>query len=236
MMERGTIAALALLAAGVVAGAVTCRASDERQFDLLHDMRDSPAAGAQSAELFARLREAPDTAEGKSVAREAEVFPYAATVDGRRQAGLNLESPVAATTDTLESGRRVYETYCAHCHGQRGLGDGPVAQRARLGMPLVGETTRRRRDGELFHIVTHGRLLMPSFDHELSSRQRWLAVRYVRALQGGALPPTEPEPEGGEPTYLRELEPGESFEFGPIGGSGPSAEDSPTTPTPEGGS
>lgn len=236
MNRRGNIAALGLLTFCLLAGLFTFRAGNERQFDVFHDMRDSPAAAPQSPELFDALRRDGGRPEGRPVARGEDVFPYPATVEGRKEAGLNLQSPIEATTETLQSGRRVYQTYCAHCHGRRGLGDGPVAQRARLGMPLVGEATRRRRDGELFHILTHGRLLMPSFDHELSADERWRVIRYVRALQGGALPPPEPEPQGDEPGYVRDVKPGESFEFGPIGDPPPAPENSATTPTQEGGS
>ena len=50
----------------------------------------------------------------------------------------------AATYTFPTSGEKVYQAYCASCHGAKGLGDGPVA--ASLKAPLPDLTTLTRRN------------------------------------------------------------------------------------------
>lgn len=38
-------------------------------------------------------------------------------------------------------------------------------------------------DGELFHVVTNGRRSMPSYRFQITEKDRWAIVAYVRVLQ-----------------------------------------------------
>jgi hypothetical protein len=38
-------------------------------------------------------------------------------------------------------------------------------------------------DGELFDVITHGRRSMPPYRFQITERDRWAIVAYVRALQ-----------------------------------------------------
>ena len=38
-----------------------------------------------------------------------------------------LKDPLPATAEVQEQGKAIFSIYCVHCHGQNGMGDGPVA-------------------------------------------------------------------------------------------------------------
>jgi mono/diheme cytochrome c family protein len=108
-----------------------------------------------------------------------------------------IENPVAASAESLERGRRLYQVNCTVCHGAAGAGDGPVL---RYGLPvptLVTGPTLNLTDGYIFGIMRNGRGLMPNY-RRIPEEQRWDVVNYIRGLQGtlGVTVSTEP---GGVP-------------------------------------
>jgi mono/diheme cytochrome c family protein len=93
--------------------------------------------------------------------------------------------PVPLTRELMSTGRFGFETYCAACHGLDGSGRSAVAQNMELRKPppLVAEPVRSFPVGRIFQVATQGYGLMPSYALELSARERWAVVAYVRALQ-----------------------------------------------------
>ncbi len=96
-----------------------------------------------------------------------------------------LRNPVPRTAASLARGGKIYDTYCAVCHGTRAGGDGPVASRFGYVPPLTMDMTRQRSDGQLYAIIRHGRGIMPRYGDKIRDvRDRWHVVSYVRSLQG----------------------------------------------------
>jgi mono/diheme cytochrome c family protein len=94
-------------------------------------------------------------------------------------------NPVPAEAASLARGRKIYNTYCAVCHGVQGLGDGTVSGRLGYVPNLTMDMTRQRSDGYLYAMVRHGRGLMPRYGDKIrDARDRWNVVNYVRRLQG----------------------------------------------------
>ena len=98
------------------------------------------------------------------------------------------EKPVPADDVSLQRGRLLYEINCALCHGADGQGDGPVAKYLTgLENPpsdLTGEGVHNMDDGGLFLVITNGVPgSMPALRENLTVRERWDIVNYVRALQ-----------------------------------------------------
>jgi cytochrome c oxidase cbb3-type subunit 3 len=91
---------------------------------------------------------------------------------------------VPSSLAALARGEAVYESFCRHCHGPTGAGDGPVAAAvAAFSMPVNGKSTLDLADGELFHIITFGRNNMPPHDGQLRQEDRWKVVHFLRDLQ-----------------------------------------------------
>lgn len=93
---------------------------------------------------------------------------------------------------SLENGKVQYTIYCAPCHGDTGMGTGPVssAYPGRPGpfagvFPLIGLTTGRS-DGYIYNVIRVGSGGVPGFrmpDYKrIPSRDRWDIVNYVRYL------------------------------------------------------
>ena len=102
-----------------------------------------------------------------------------------------LTNPRTRTSESLNRGKWVYETYCLVCHGPGGRGDGPIS--SITGGPFVGvrslvtDTMSRRSDGYIYGVLVHapsmGRGLMPIYGDKVHGADRWDVVNYVRSLQ-----------------------------------------------------
>jgi len=102
-----------------------------------------------------------------------------------------LVNPRTRTSESINRGKFVYETYCLVCHGATGRGDGPVSSAG--GGPffgvrsLVSDTAARYSDGVLYGVVANaiamGRGLMPRYGDKVRGVERWDLVNYVRTLQ-----------------------------------------------------
>jgi mono/diheme cytochrome c family protein len=95
------------------------------------------------------------------------------------------EIPLPLTRELFARGRFAFETYCAACHGADGSGRSEVARNMELRKPpsLMDERVRRVPVGRLFQVASEGYGLMPSYALELTARERWAAVAWLRALQ-----------------------------------------------------
>lgn len=94
-----------------------------------------------------------------------------------------LQNPMKSDGRTIERGKKLFQVHCVPCHGQTGAGDGSMAQR--LGYKprnLTLERMNQLADGEIFWKISKGTAPMPAFEEELSARERWDLVSYVRTL------------------------------------------------------
>lgn len=96
------------------------------------------------------------------------------------------ENPVAADAVSLERGRILYDRNCALCHGDGGLGDGPITRYWQPDMRRPANLTDVRyatmTDGALYITVTQGYGTMPPLRENLTVRERWDVINYVRAF------------------------------------------------------
>lgn len=103
-------------------------------------------------------------------------------------------APIQADGALLDRGQQRYGIYCAPCHDYTGAGNGTVHQAgkrlAALGQAtwapptsLHDERLRTMTDGEIFDTIRVGKNNMPGYGSQISARDRWAIVLYVRALQ-----------------------------------------------------
>ncbi len=113
-------------------------------------------------------------------------FDYGPGREETARAGRELFNPYVADKPALARGKHVYETYCLVCHGAGGGGDGPIIGRFPPPPTFLPERARVRAlpDGALFHIITRGQGIMASYAVQVRPNDRWLAIIYIRSLQG----------------------------------------------------
>jgi mono/diheme cytochrome c family protein len=96
-----------------------------------------------------------------------------------------LRNPEKVTEASFQEGKELFRIYCTPCHGISGKGDGLVGKKLTpqpiniSGSGYGGFAT----EGQLFAVVTHGVDGMPSFYEDLTPRERWRLVAYVKTLK-----------------------------------------------------
>jgi mono/diheme cytochrome c family protein len=107
-------------------------------------------------------------------------------------------NPLPRSREVLKSGKSLYNTYCIVCHGNYGEGDGNVVAKKDWPRPLYprppslqSDKVRDYKDGQIFHVISMGQNLMPSYAEKLNEEERWAVVHYVRALYRAKHPNAE---------------------------------------------
>jgi len=144
-----------------------------------------------------------------SVAMAASNGPAGAT-DGesmsRQEADGKLKNPLPSSPEVIERGKQHFLTYCAHCHGVAGKGDGPVARHAAFPPPDLTLAAALRSEGFLYATIRNGGVVMPPQGHALSPQERWETVHFLKSIaQTVPAPDKISEAQPGQPTS-----PGES--------------------------
>ncbi len=115
--------------------------------------------------------------------------PY--RIETPEEADSKLRNPLPLSRSSLDRGQKVYNIYCITCHGPRGLGDGPVVNPYPIPKSLHSPDMLRWGDGHLFHVITMGQGVMPSYAQQIQPQDRWAVIHYVRALQRAQNPSAE---------------------------------------------
>jgi mono/diheme cytochrome c family protein len=136
-----------------------------------------------SADMIKQPSVKPQTAPRVSPAESVPIQGKEPSMD-RIEAGKKLRNPVEATAASVENGKRLFNTYCASCHGPEARGDGPVAKKFIPPPDLRLEVFRQRPDGFIYETIRNGGPLMPGQGEALLPRERWEIVNYLRTLQG----------------------------------------------------
>jgi mono/diheme cytochrome c family protein len=108
----------------------------------------------------------------------------AAFFTGKVGTQLVKELPFPATREVLDRGQQRYDIFCAPCHDRTGSGNGMVVQRGYRQPPSMHiDRLRNVEDGHFFDVMTNGFGAMPDYKAQISVRDRWNIVAYLRALQ-----------------------------------------------------
>ncbi|MFT4679594.1 MAG: mono/diheme cytochrome c family protein [Litorivivens sp.] len=112
-------------------------------------------------------------------------YSYPNTTEGYEAAAVN-RSPLMHTQENVDKGEEIYSHMCIHCHGEKGGGDGKISTNGFiLGIPAYDGKLAELPEGKMYHTLTFGKGLMGSHASQLTSRERWEVVEYVKVLQNG---------------------------------------------------
>lgn len=94
-----------------------------------------------------------------------------------------LKNPLPLNDKVVAEGEVLYLSFCSHCHGETGKGDGLVGQQYK-GVPNYSAgRIATLSEGHIYHTITHGRGRMWPHGSQISPEDRWKIVHYVQKLQ-----------------------------------------------------
>ncbi|RYY60373.1 MAG: cytochrome c [Chitinophagaceae bacterium] len=120
-------------------------------------------------------------------------------------ASATVRNPLDPSTVNLKEAERLYLINCGICHGTKLDGNGPLYNDGNgpygaAPKNLVSDEIKQKGDGTIFHVITYGKGQMGSYASQLTTKQRWMIVDYIRAKQGGGGPAAATDSTGAKGT------------------------------------
>lgn len=98
--------------------------------------------------------------------------------------GKYFSNPLPTTQAVLDLGKEKFESRCSVCHGFYAQGKsrlhGQFPSPPTLHSKKVAEEWS---DARIYHVITYGQNVMPSYAKQLTKDERWAIIHYIRALQ-----------------------------------------------------
>jgi len=120
-------------------------------------------------------------------------FPYSMDKQGdttNYAASKQFQNLLPALTDVqMKEAERLYLVNCAICHGMKLDGNGPLYNDGKGPFPsapknLVADPiVSKMPDGQMFYSITYGKNAMGSYASQITSKQRWMIIHYIKAQQ-----------------------------------------------------
>lgn len=99
-------------------------------------------------------------------------------------ASAKIKSPIIADASAISSGKTLWGNNCKSCHGVKGLGDGPKAEKIDISCgDFSSKEFQALSDGALYYKTTVGKKPMPSYKEKLSNTERWQLVAFMRTFK-----------------------------------------------------
>ncbi len=120
-----------------------------------------------------------------------DMMPYAGKNDstGYAQSGA-IKNPLDVAAINMTEAERLYLVNCGICHGAKLDGNGPLWNGGDGPYPaapknLLADDMKIMTEGTMFHSVTYGKGQMGSYASQLTPKQRWEVIAYIKMKQGG---------------------------------------------------
>lgn len=101
-----------------------------------------------------------------------------------------LYNPYPITAAGLATGKELYTTFCAICHGDKGDGNGWLVDEANPNAVypaapaiLNNEEFTAASNGRFYHAIIYGKNVMGGYGDKMSYEERWQVIHYIRSLQ-----------------------------------------------------
>lgn len=181
--------------AGLISLVQSCKNNRDPGLDYMPDMRYSRAYEAYATNELAKqnINYVPYPVEG--TIRRGDLFPYSLPNDSNGyKMSTTVVNPLPPLNEQqMKEAERLYNINCGICHGAKMDAQGPLATGGKI--PAVANLTIAQYvempEGTMFHSITYGKGNMGSYASQLSREQRWMVIKYVKAVQHGTLTPGE---------------------------------------------
>ena len=119
-----------------------------------------------------------------------DMFPYQLKNDsaGYAQSAFT-KNPLDSSSIDMKESERLYLVNCGICHGSKLDGNGPLWNNGNGPFPsapknFVGDDAMKKMpEGTMFHSITYGKNAMGSYASQLSTKQRWMVITYIKSKQ-----------------------------------------------------
>lgn len=185
-MNKVQIFLLITILAGIMA---SCNSGDKRRNPgkaYAMDMTYSKAVDAytlQGAGIFADSMSSRKPVIG-TVARGHELPDH--IVEGDTNGYKAFNTAMKFSDDEVKEGGRLFNIYCAICHGPAMDGNGPLYASGKFAaMPanLKGGKYLKFTVGEIYAAIKFGKNAMGSYASQLDIKQRWQIIAYIKKTQ-----------------------------------------------------
>lgn len=99
-----------------------------------------------------------------------------------------VQNPLHVDDSILKEGKRLFDIYCAICHGEKLDGDGPLYKGGSgpfIAAPanFIAGPTSTLPEGTIFYVATYGLRNMGSYASQVNQDQRWMIVSYIKSVE-----------------------------------------------------
>jgi mono/diheme cytochrome c family protein len=198
MLKRQLVKNIALLlSAGLLIS--SCKQEENhRGYQYMPDMYDGPALEAYDGyDRFGDSISSLKPVEGTVSRGFMSYQEYSPDADGYAMAQAEMQMPdgIMADEKTMAEAKELYNIFCTHCHGDKGMGQGILVKNEKfLGVPSYGD--RDINFGTIFHVITYGKGVMGSHASQVTPEERWKLALYVMKLKSDMTPKEETTTEG----------------------------------------
>jgi mono/diheme cytochrome c family protein len=188
-----------VIAAGMLLSSCRNKRSEGRNYmpDMAYSRAYETYAGLDSAKFtndpaqaggkiyYDRMPVAGTVARGEMPAFPLPIDKVGDSTNYVASKGIANPLPALNAVDYLEAAR-LYLVNCGICHGEKLDGNGPLynggdgpylaAPKNLVADPVVSKMP----DGQMFYSVTYGKNAMGSYASQLSTKQRWMIIHYIK--------------------------------------------------------
>lgn len=126
------------------------------------------------------------------------VYPYKNDSLGYVQSA-SVTNPLKADSIRIDmkEAERLYLIYCGICHGPKLDGNGPLfygGEGPFTAAPknFMDSVMKNMAEGTMFHSATYGKGQMGSYASQLSTKQRWMVIAYIKSKQATSTAAAKP--------------------------------------------
>lgn len=193
VMKRKNIIGLTLIAGVLFFSACHTKTYRTPKNIYMPDMHYSVAYDAYTENpVFADNQSSRMPVEG-TIARNSSLPYHVPESDSGYAYSGTIQNPLEITDSVLNEGQRLFNIYCAICHGEKLDGDGPLYKGGSgpyIAAPanFISGPKSTLPQGTVFYVATYGIRNMGSYASQLDKEQRWMVAAYIHNVQkeGGA--------------------------------------------------
>jgi len=181
----------------VILNSSCIRRSDETGRAYMPDMVYSDAYDANSENPLFKSGMTSQLSAPGAISRNGYTYPIPNTPEGYILAVTAITNPFTFTKEEVEGeGKKLFNIYCAICHGEKGDGQGTLPGTGKFPNPpsFYSEALLNKPEGQYYHSVMYGRNMMGSYALQLDHKERWMVLTYVKKLQADNATPAASAP------------------------------------------